>query len=83
MYRSHVMVCGGTGCTSSGSDKIAEAFENQIRTDGLDQEVRVDLIEDLSPGDYVIVHAGFAIQKMTQKEALENLKLLEEIKDAL
>ena len=35
------MVCGGTGCTSSGSDKIAEAFENQIRTDGLDQEVRV------------------------------------------
>ena len=41
MYRSHVMVCGGTGCTSSGSDKIAEAFENQIRTDGLDQEVRV------------------------------------------
>ncbi len=50
---------------------------------GLDQEVRVDLIEDLSPGDYVIVHAGFAIQKMTQKEALENLKLLEEIKDAL
>ena len=50
---------------------------------GLDKEVRVDLIEDLSPGDYVIVHAGFAIQKMTQKEALENLKLLEEIKDAL
>ena len=41
MYRSHVMVCGGTGCTSSGSDKIAEAFENQIRADGLDQEVRV------------------------------------------
>ncbi len=41
MYRSHVMVCGGTGCTSSGSDKIAEAFENQIRTDGLDQEVKV------------------------------------------
>ena len=35
------MVCGGTGCTSSGSDKIAEAFENQIRTDGLDQEVKV------------------------------------------
>ena len=35
------MVCGGTGCTSSGSDKIAEAFENQIRADGLDQEVRV------------------------------------------
>ena len=34
MYRSHVMVCGGTGCTSSGSDKIAEAFETEIRTAG-------------------------------------------------
>ena len=41
MFRSHVMVCGGTGCTSSGSDKIAEAFENQIRVDGLAEEVRV------------------------------------------
>ena len=50
---------------------------------GLDQEVRVDLIEDLSPGDYVIVHAGFAIQKMTEEEATENIRLLEDIKDAL
>ena len=41
MYRSHVMVCGGTGCTSSGSDKIAEAFEKQIAADGLDSEVKV------------------------------------------
>ncbi len=50
---------------------------------GLDPEVRVDLIEDLSPGDYVIVHAGFAIQKMTEEEARENLRLLEDIKNAL
>lgn len=35
------MVCGGTGCTSSGSDKIAEAFEKQIAADGLDSEVKV------------------------------------------
>ena len=31
MYRSHVLVCGGTGCTSSGSMKIAEAL--QVSTD--------------------------------------------------
>ena len=29
MYRSHVLVCGGTGCTSSGSQKIIEALENE------------------------------------------------------
>ncbi|WP_367924078.1 NADH-quinone oxidoreductase subunit NuoF [uncultured Ruthenibacterium sp.] len=41
MYRSHVMVCGGTGCTSSNSDKIAAAFENEILATGLENEVKV------------------------------------------
>ena len=41
MYRSHVMICGGTGCTSSGSDKVAAAFEAQIVTAGLENEVKV------------------------------------------
>ena len=41
MYRSHVMVCGGTGCTSSGSAKIIEAFEDEIRQVGLENEVKV------------------------------------------
>jgi len=31
LYRSHVMVCGGTGCTSSGSDNVAAAFVNEIK----------------------------------------------------
>ena len=41
MYRSHVMVCGGTGCTSSNSDKIAAAFEAEILATGLENEVKV------------------------------------------
>ena len=41
MYRSHVMVCGGTGCTSSNSDKIAAAFETEILATGLENEVKV------------------------------------------
>ena len=41
MYRSHVMICGGTGCTSSGSDKVAAAFEAEIVTAGLENEVKV------------------------------------------
>jgi len=41
LYRSHVMVCGGTGCTSSGSDNVATAFVNEIKKAGLDKEVAV------------------------------------------
>lgn len=41
MYRSHVLVCGGTGCTSSGSHKIIEKLEQEIKTAGLSEEVGV------------------------------------------
>ena len=41
MYRSHVLVCGGTGCTSSGSPKIMEALHNEIKKQGLEEEVAV------------------------------------------
>lgn len=41
MYRSHVLVCGGTGCTSSGSLQIMEALNEEIKKAGLEQEVSV------------------------------------------
>ena len=41
MYRSHVLVCGGTGCTSSGSAKIIETLESEIAKAGLAEEVKV------------------------------------------
>ena len=41
MYRSHVLVCGGTGCTSSGSQQIIEAFEKEIKANDLENEVAV------------------------------------------
>ncbi len=41
MYRSHVLVCGGTGCTSSNSHKIIEAMESEIKAKGLENEVQV------------------------------------------
>ena len=50
---------------------------------GLSREIRLDFLPQAQPGDYVMVHAGFAIQRMTDEEALENIRLLEEIKDAL
>lgn len=41
MYRSHVLVCGGTGCTSSNSLAIIEALEAEIAKKGLQEEVKV------------------------------------------
>ena len=41
MYRSHVLVCGGTGCTSSGSHKIIDTLKEELKKQGLDEEVSV------------------------------------------
>ncbi len=41
MYRSHVLICGGTGCTSSDSPKIMAAMEAEIEKKGLSEEVKV------------------------------------------
>ena len=41
MIRAHVLICGGTGCTSSGSKKIQEAFTENLETFGLTEEVKI------------------------------------------
>ncbi len=41
MYRSHVLVCGGTGCTSSHSNEIIEALEAELKAKGLENEIKV------------------------------------------
>ena len=41
IVRSHVLVCGGTGCTSSGSEKIIAALEAELAAQGIDKEVKV------------------------------------------
>ncbi len=41
MYRSNVLVCGGTGCTSSNSGEIINALEREIKARGLEKEVEV------------------------------------------
>lgn len=41
MFRSHVLVCGGTGCTSSGSQAIIDSLESEIKKNGLEEEVKV------------------------------------------
>ena len=40
-FRAHVLVCGGTGCTSSNSLKIIERFEEELKNKDLDKEIQV------------------------------------------
>ena len=49
---------------------------------GLTQKLRVDFIPDVRPGDYVMVHAGFAIQRLSEAQARENLACIQEAVDA-
>ena len=61
--------------------KIIE-IKNQMGTidmDGTRKEVSLLLQEDAKVGDYVIVHAGFAIHKLDEEEAKENLRILKQI----
>ncbi len=41
MYRSHVLVCGGTGCHSSGTQKILDCLNEEVKKAGLDKEVAI------------------------------------------
>jgi hydrogenase expression/formation protein HypC len=53
----------------NGTDAVGEV-------DGVERDVSVMMTPDVKVGDYVIVHAGFAIQTVDQAEALENLDIL-------
>jgi len=57
-----------------GTDAVGEVG-------GIQREVSIMMTPDVKVGDYVIVHAGFAIQELDQKEAEENLELLRQIGD--
>lgn len=58
------------------ADGIGEA-------DGLRRKIRLDFIREPKVGDYVIVHAGFAIERMSEEQALANLQAIREVANAL
>lgn len=60
----------------NGTEATAEA-------NGVRRAIRIDLIREPKVGDYVIAHAGFAIECMKEEQALENLRAIKEVADAL
>jgi len=65
--------------------KVIEIKDNVAIVDfgGVRREARIDFVKDVKVGDYVIVHTGFAIEKLDEKAALESLKAWEEIMRAM
>ncbi len=53
----------------------------KVSVGGAIYEASLQMIEDVNVGDYVLLHTGFAIQKMDEEEALESLKLFEEFEE--
>ena len=51
--------------------------------DGVRREIRLDFIKDPKPGEYVIVHAGFAIERIDETAALESIALAKELESEL
>lgn len=50
---------------------------------GMRRRMRVDFIDNPQIGDYVIVHAGFAIERLSERQALEDLEAWEDVSHAL
>ena len=64
--------------------KILETCDGAavVEVGGVRREISVMLIDDVSVGEWVIVHAGFAIEKLSEEEAEQTLALFREIADA-
>jgi hydrogenase expression/formation protein HypC len=60
--------------TAVGADGAGE-----VSFDGIRQAVNLSLVENPRPGDYVIVHAGFAIEKLDVAEADERIAMFREL----
>ena len=74
--RSTVLVCGGTGCTSSGSQKILKEFEAQIAAKGLEKEVKVvqtGCFGLCALGPVVIVYPEGSFYSMVKVEDVEEI----------
>jgi len=55
------------------------ADRGKVQSSGVELEVSLTLVDGVAVGDYVIVHAGYAIQFMSAQEAEENLAILERL----
>lgn len=65
--------------------KVIEIDKNVAKVDvgGVSRDISLDLCPDVSVGEYVLIHTGFAIQKVDEEEAKETLDLLRQMAEAI
>jgi len=76
LYRSHVLVCGGTGCTSSNSEKIIAEFETHLAKNNLQNEVKVvktGCFGLCAKGPIVVVYPEGAMYTMVKVEDVKEI----------
>ncbi len=69
-------------CLSIPSKVIAiDGDKALVSVGGTNYEASLQMLDNVKPGDYVLIHTGFAIQKISEEEALETLKVFEAFDD--
>lgn len=63
--------------------KVIEINDNMAKANmnGVFVKASLDLLDDVNIGDYILIHTGIAIEKIDEQEAMETLKLVEELKN--
>ena len=63
--------------------KVVEIYDNESLVDfgKIKKKVNTFFIEDIKIGDYVLIHAGCAVEKISEEEAMETIKLFKIISD--
>lgn len=64
-------------------DSNVQPRMGKVSFGGIQKRVCLEWMPEVNVGDYVIVHVGFAISKLDEQEALETLKLFDELEGAL
>ncbi|MCK4236482.1 MAG: HypC/HybG/HupF family hydrogenase formation chaperone [Candidatus Krumholzibacteria bacterium] len=61
--------------------KVIEKKDNEAVAEagGIRKNVRLDLLEETQVGDYVLIHTGYAIEKLDPEEARETLELIRQV----
>jgi hydrogenase expression/formation protein HypC len=59
-----------------------EGISAKVSVGGAIVNTSLHLVDDIKIGDYVLIHSGFALQKISEAEALETISLLDDIKKA-
>ncbi|MDD3686724.1 MAG: HypC/HybG/HupF family hydrogenase formation chaperone [Bacteroidales bacterium] len=52
-----------------------------VSVGGAEYEANLEMIEDVNVGDYILLHTGLAIEKLSEEDALETLKTFEEFEE--